>query len=166
MLPASATQKQIKKRMKSINVSHRSYFIKGDTNIRLCHLENGNYNYHVFPFCDCERLAIAAQILKQCGIIDNYKVEETEDASYVVLLRFKYRKHVDSRGVVWNVLEPKPVEWNDLRLTRTDAKEFIARFEIFSTEVPTPRRTPCVPMVTPATDQVIKFEPYQFSKAA
>jgi hypothetical protein len=116
--------------MQSINVNHRAYFIKNENNIRLCHLEQGRYNYLTFPYCDCKAMTAAAQILKECGIVDGYRTERVGDVFYVVLLRFSLRRHTDSTGVPLIARITKVVEWNELSLTRSDVKQFIARFEI------------------------------------
>jgi hypothetical protein len=143
---AALREAKIKRRMKSINVTHRSYFIKSETNIRLCHIERGHYKYITIPFCDCEAMETAAIILKQCGIVDGYNVEKCGSNFYVALFQYRYRKHVDSRGMVLNVLESKTVEWSELYLTRDDVKQFVARSEMFNSD--TPHRTPAIPMVT------------------
>jgi hypothetical protein len=161
-------QQLIKERMKSINVSHRSYFIKNETNIRLCHLEDGEYKYLVFPFCDYKGLTTAAQILKEARIVDGYRVEKLNESQfYVALIRNKLVRHVDASGVPEIVMTPKVVEWSELFLTRDDAKQFIATFQVNNSEEPTtPRHTPVMQMVPRQIPAVIQFEPYRFYKAA
>ena len=146
----TSREAQIKRRMKSINVSHRAFFIKNETNLRLCHLEQGRYKYIVIPYCDSDAMITAAEILKQCGIVDGYQaIELSKNQFYVTLIQYKFRKHVDSTGRVLNVSERKAIEWNELSLTRDDVKEFIARFEIYNTEIPVTPRTPCIRLTGP-----------------
>jgi hypothetical protein len=102
----TTNHKKLRKRMQAINVNHRAYFIKNDNNIRLCHLEQGRYKYLTFPYCDCKAMTAAAQVLKECGIVDGYRMEQLSETFFYV------------------------VEWSELSLTRADVKQFIARFEI------------------------------------
>jgi hypothetical protein len=127
----TTNHKKLRKRMQAINVNHRAYFIKNDNNIRLCHLEQGRYKYLTFPYCDCKAMTAAAQVLKECGIVDGYRMEQlSETFFYVVLIRHKYERHTDSTGVPVIARLTKVVEWSELSLTRADVKQFIARFEI------------------------------------
>src|SRR5690348_16594501 len=108
---------KIKRRMKQIQLHTKGYFLKSEGCIRLCHIENNRFKYIVIPFCDCKRMTIAAQILKECGIIDSYKVVKiTEDYFWVELQQFSgIRTHTDAAGNRVSYRVKNIVEWSELK---------------------------------------------------
>lgn len=124
--------------MKQIVVHPKGYFKTCEGSIRFCHVENGELKYLIFPFWDVKARITAATILRDCGIIDDWKeVKLGEALSYVELFQWKFRTHKDRQGFTFNTLVKSVIQWTDLKLTEYDCKHFIARFELMHPELPT-----------------------------
>lgn len=131
--------KQLKRRMKMIQPHSRAYFLKSEGSIRFCHIEHNEYKYLSFPFCDFDRLQLAAQLLKDCGIVDGYRsVKVSDERFYIELFQYRYRRHVTAAGKTLHCSVRQLIEWQDLKLTQYDAQHFIARFQLPVMQASTP----------------------------
>lgn len=115
--------------MKSIQPHHTAYFIKNENNIRLCYQVEGQKNYIVIPFCDGKAMTKAAEILRDCGIIDGFLEKKVNNETWdVELFQYSYRIHRDIKGNTLKCHTKKMVNWSDLHLTQQDVKAFAAHF--------------------------------------
>lgn len=152
MIPLKSKATSLKKRMQQLKPTDRYYFVKGETNIRFCHIEENimgedELKYLVFPFCDEISLLTAAQLLKDCGIVDGYKEIKLDESNfYVELIEYKYKQHTDANGKTMGFRVRKVKEWNDIKLTQSDCKQFIARFELARPVFDLTPKTPVIQM--------------------
>lgn len=152
MKPLKSKATNLKSRMQQLKPTDRYYFVKGETNIRFCHIEENQkgeeeLKYLVFPFCDERLLLTAAQLLKDCGIVDGYKeVKIDEDNFYVELMEFKYKQHTDVKGRTMGFKVRRVKEWSELKLTQADCRHFIARFELAKPVIDLTPKAPVIQM--------------------
>lgn len=147
-MPLKSKATKLKDRMKQINPHPTGYFKTCEGSIRLCHVENGELKYLIFPYGDAKAMTTAALLLKDCGIVDDWReVKLSECFSYIELFQYRFKRHTDTQGNTLTVLVKAVKQWSELKLTSYDVRHFVARFEMLHPELPTiPKKTPVIQM--------------------
>lgn len=149
MLPKCQTR-EAERKCKAINsikitirTPKRYFFVKNESNIRFCYLipRNGEADsmqpkYIVFALIDYDDVTHAARLLVDAGLIDEYFSCKYDDSFFnIKLYRFSCYLHKNNKGKCLWCKAKKEIEWADLNLTESDARNFIAHFQYNQPEI-------------------------------